>query len=67
MYYLRFIQTEHFYQNGDEKTFTIMGFAWQDRFDMMNSSAFVIPVLLYKTPTDRISLDQFWPGGIQLP
>ena len=40
------------------------GFAWQDSFDMMNSNEsvkllFMIPVLLYKTSTDRISLDQF--------
>ena len=37
-----------------------MGFTWQDSIDMMNSNEsvkllFMIPVLLNKTSTDRIS------------
>ena len=49
----------------------MLGFTWQDNFDysltifdLMNSNEsvkllFMIPVLLNKTSTDRISLDQF--------
>ena len=49
---------------GGGKSFTMMGFTWQDSIDMMKSNESVklllmIPVLLYKTSTDRISLDQF--------
>ena len=49
---------------GGGKSFTMMGFTWQDSIDMMKSDESVklllmIPVLLYKTSTDRISLDQF--------
>ena len=50
----------------------MMGFTWQDSFEMMDSNEyvkllFIISVLLNKTSTDIIRLDQFWPGGIQLP
>ena len=41
-----------------------MAFTWQDSFDMMNSNEsvkllFMIPVILSKTSTDKISLNQF--------
>ena len=42
----------------------MIGFTWQYSFGMMDSNdsaklLFMIPILLYKTSTDRISLDQF--------
>ena len=42
-------------------SFTMMAFTWQDSFDIMNSNEsvkllFMIPVLLYKTSTDEISV-----------
>ena len=50
----------------------MMGLIWQYSFDIMYSNEFVklllmIPVLLYNTSTDSISLDLFRPGVIQLP